>query len=136
MYDSGKVIVGIIIFVGMFTFPLWYGVVTKASVEPPKLEKPAKGKECVEPTAFMRSSHMELLDTWRLDVVREGKRVWTSSTGKKYNMSLQNTCLDCHKSKANFCDRCHNYADVSPKCWECHIQPEFRADKKVAWRSE
>jgi hypothetical protein len=120
----------------MFTFPVWYGVVTGSSGAPPKLEKPAKGKECVESTAYMRANHMELLDTWRLDVVREGKRVYTSTKGAQYKMSLQNTCLDCHKSKANFCDKCHNYMDVVPKCWECHIQPEFRPEKKVAWRSE
>jgi hypothetical protein len=36
-------------------------------------------------------------------------------------MSLSNTCLDCHSNKAEFCDRCHNYASVSPYCWDCHI---------------
>ena len=28
-------------------------------------------------------------------------------------MSLSNTCLDCHSNKAEFCDRCHNYASVT-----------------------
>ncbi|MGD8893899.1 MAG: menaquinol oxidoreductase, partial [Desulfobacterales bacterium] len=35
-----------------------------------------------------------------------------------------NTCLDCHEEKAEFCDKCHNYASVSPYCWECHIDPK------------
>ena len=27
----------------------------------------------------------------------------------------------CHANKAEFCDRCHNYAAVKPYCWDCHI---------------
>ncbi len=138
MNDTVKIIIGIIIFLGLFTFPIWYGPVLGTKGEPPKLDKPAKGKKCIESTAYMRASHMDLLDVWRLDVVRDKKRIYTSEDGKTYVMSLQNTCLDCHKSKAKFCDRCHDYLNVSPRCWECHIQPEYRSkqtDEKVAWRS-
>jgi cytochrome c len=123
MYNGGKIIVGIVIFLGLITFPIYYNAVKAGA--PPKLEMPdkSKGTECVMPTKFMKSSHMELLDSWRNDVVRNGLRVFTSPTGKKYNMSLQVTCMNCHTSKANFCDRCHNYLNVAPKCWECHIEP-------------
>jgi hypothetical protein len=123
MYNGGKIIVGIVIFVGLITFPIYYNVVKAGA--PPKLEMPdkAKGPECVMPIQYMKSSHMELLDTWRNDVVRNGLRVFTSPTGKKFDMSLQVTCMSCHTSKANFCDRCHNYLNVAPKCWECHIEP-------------
>jgi hypothetical protein len=37
---------------------------------------------------------------------------------------LQNTCLNCHNNKSKFCDQCHNYAEVTPYCWECHIEPK------------
>jgi hypothetical protein len=39
-------------------------------------------------------------------------------------MSLQNTCMQCHPNKAEFCDRCHNYASVKPYCWDCHVEPK------------
>ncbi len=82
----------------------------------------------------MKSSHMQLLDQWRDEVVRNGKRIYVSSTGKEFNMSLQNTCTKCHAKKAQFCDRCHNYVDSKPNCWDCHIEP---ADKeKQAARSD
>lgn len=124
MYNGGKIIVGIVIFVGLVTFPIYYNAVSAAK-KIPVLELPdkSKGTECVMDKAFMKSSHMELLNTWRDDVVRNGLRVFTNPAGKKFNMSLQVTCMNCHTSKANFCDRCHNYLNVAPKCWECHIQP-------------
>ena len=73
---------------------------------------------------------MKLLDQWRNDVVREGKRIYISSTGKQYEMSLQNTCAKCHAKKSQFCDRCHNYVEVSPKCWDCHIAPKENSGPK------
>ena len=47
----------------------------------------AKAKEakiCVADTAYMRSSHMHLLDDWRQTVVRDGERYMTTSDGKVY----------------------------------------------------
>ncbi len=39
---------------------------------------------------------------------------------------LTGTCLTgCHTNKADFCDRCHNYAGVSVYCWECHVDPKL-----------
>ena len=38
-------------------------------------------------------------------------------------MSLTNTCLGCHSNKAQFCDQCHNYLEVTPYCWDCHVDP-------------
>jgi len=57
-------------------------------------------------------------------VVRKGIRQYESSTGNVYDMSLQNTCMECHSNKSKFCDQCHTYTAVAPFCWECHIQPE------------
>lgn len=135
MYNAGKIIVGLIIFVAIFTFPFWYGGGTQGP--PPKLELPKDVKKCVEATEYMTSSHMTMLNTWRDEVVREGKRIYVSQSGKKYNMSLQNTCLKCHKTRERFCDRCHNYLDVKPRCWECHIAPEYKKSKpNLALRSK
>lgn len=93
-----------------------------APVPEPELTAKAKAaKECVRETRYMKAEHMQLLDEWRNSVVREGKRIYTNSSGKSFNMSLSNTCLDCHSNKAEFCDRCHTYASADPYCWDCHI---------------
>jgi hypothetical protein len=134
MYNSGKIIIGIIIFVVLVTFPVWRNL-GKASA-PPKLVVGTTEKKCVESTQFMKSYHMELLNTWRDEVVRYGKRQYVSTTGKKYEMSLQNTCTKCHAKKTEFCDRCHNYLNVSPNCWDCHLPPVEPQPQKQALRSE
>ncbi len=127
LYDAGKIIAGIVIFLILITFPLWYG--KGRAVAPPDLEldTPAiqqlTDKRCVEDTAFMRANHMKLLATWRDDVVRDGKRFYTATDGRTVEMSLTGSCLKCHSNKERFCDRCHDYAGVKPTCWNCHIVP-------------
>ncbi|MFC1516195.1 sulfate reduction electron transfer complex DsrMKJOP subunit DsrJ [Thermodesulfobacteriota bacterium] len=125
MYDRGKVTAGLIIFVVMVTFPFWYNHGKAAPAPEIKLSEKAKAaKECVRPKEFMTGQHMQLLDTWRDTVVRGAQRTYVNENGKEFNMSLTNTCLDCHEQKAEFCDKCHNYASVSPYCWDCHIDPK------------
>jgi [DsrC]-trisulfide reductase subunit J len=126
MYDSGKVITGLIIFVVLFTSPVWYNLSNSKSLIKPNLVLPTKEnqKECVESTEFMRSNHMELLNEWRYEVVRKGERTFTSEDGKHFNMSLTNTCLNCHSDKSQFCDQCHNYVGISAYCWDCHNEPK------------
>ena len=122
MNDKNKIIAGLIIFVVIVTFPIWCNMGKAAPVPEPELTAKAKeAKECVRETAYMTAEHMQLLDEWRESVVREGKRVYVNSSGKEFNMSLSNTCLDCHSNKAEFCDRCHTYASADPYCWDCHI---------------
>jgi hypothetical protein len=70
----------------------------------------------------MRADHMTLLNEWRDLVVRENQRTYTATDGTEYEMSLTKTCLDCHSNKEEFCDKCHTYADVSPYCWDCHVE--------------
>ena len=125
MYDSGKIIFGIIIFVGLFTAPFWYDAASKAG-EKPDIVLPAKEnqKECVESAEYMRTNHMVLLNEWRQKAVREDEITYMSTTGKSYNINLRKTCLNCHSNTSQFCDRCHNYMDVSPYCWDCHIEPQ------------
>lgn len=123
MYDSGKIIAGLIVFVLLITFPIWYNHGDAGDV--PKLEMPRNATQCVLPADEMRAKHMQLLNQWRDDVLRDGDRGFVVEIdGKMYQKSLMNTCMQCHLSKKNFCDRCHTYASVSPYCWDCHIAPE------------
>jgi hypothetical protein len=122
MNDKKLIVTGLVIFLIIVLFPFWYN--RGKAVPPPevKLTEQAKAaKECVLAKDYMRSEHMQLLDLWRESVVRQADRVYTNSKGKQFVMSLSNTCLDCHSNKADFCDKCHNYASVRPYCWDCHI---------------
>jgi hypothetical protein len=129
MYDGWKIIIGIIIFIGIATFPFLYDI-GKASVPPPEpkidtpeIQKMAE-KKCIEEKFFMRAEHMVMLNDWRDSVVRDGNRIYIANDDKEYAMSLQNTCMKCHSNKKKFCDECHNYMAVKPYCWDCHIEPK------------
>jgi len=122
MKDKKLIITGMIIFFIIVTFPFWYNR-GKAAPQPDLIltAKAKAAKVCVRSTEYMKGEHMQLLDVWRDSVVRRGERIYVSPAGEEYAMSLTNTCLDCHSNKADFCDRCHNYASVRPYCWDCHI---------------
>ena len=115
MSEKKWIIAGIVIFVTVAAFPFWFNLGKAAPA--PELELTEKAKElnhgkCVMPTDYMQSEHMQLLDLWRHSVVRNAKRTFVNSSGQEFNMSLSNTCLECHSNKAEFCDRCHdNLAD-------------------------
>lgn len=135
MYDKGKIIFGIGVFVVLVASPWWYRVALGTSGKPPELEAPKQMStdvaDCVLPKAEMRGKHMELLNQWRNEFVREGKvqvkgadgKVVKWKDGKIMLKSLSNTCLTCHVNKSNFCDRCHSYAGADPYCWDCHVVP-------------
>ncbi len=121
IYDKGKVIAGLIIFVVMVTFPFWYNHGKAAPAPEPKLSEKAKAaKECVRPKEFMKAEHMQVLDVWRDTVVRDGQRFYERD-GQTVMMSLTRTCLDCHGSREEFCTKCHDYVGVTPHCWDCHL---------------
>jgi len=123
MYDASKIVAGLVVFLVLVTSPLWYNAASGSSVAAPQLKMPTDSSQCVEETAFMRSSHMDLLNQWRDDVVRVGTRDYVSTlNGKTYDMSLTRTCLDCHSDKVEFCDKCHTYLAVDPYCWDCHVE--------------
>jgi len=124
MHDTGKVLLGLIIFLALITFPIWFNVAKGKATYVPELAKPVKGDQCVADIEYMKASHMDLLNQWRDEVVRHNERIYISPTGEKFNKSLSHTCLDCHSDKANFCDKCHSYMAVDPYCWDCHIIPE------------
>lgn len=123
LYNGGKIITGLVIFLCVFLAPFAYNA-GKAAYSQPKVQLPKDEKECVESKEYMRTNHMKLLNEWRDWALRDGKRVYVNSKGKSFEISLQNTCMKCHPNKAEFCDKCHNDAAVSPYCWDCHYQPD------------
>ncbi len=125
MYDKGKIITGIVVFLLLVLFPVWYSALAGRTghVPDPVISKSA-GDRCVEPAEYMRSSHMDLLDAWRDDYVRHGGRAHVAPDGTRYEKSLVNTCLRCHDNKSEFCDRCHDYLGAKPICWDCHVVVE------------
>jgi len=124
VHDTVKVIVGIAVFLIVVLSPVWYNAVSGRASYVPQLQLPHNEKQCVEATAYMRANHIELLNLWKEAVVRTGERTYKAADGKAYTMSLAGTCMKCHSNKAGFCDRCHNYTNVQPKCWDCHIEPK------------
>lgn len=128
LYDGGKVLLGLVIFVGLFISPFVFGMAKPGKAPDPKIDTPEiqslAVKNCVESKDFMRTSHMVLLNHWRDQALREGDRTYVNSTGKEYTISLQNTCMKCHSNKKKFCDECHGYMAVKPYCWDCHLAPK------------
>ena len=129
MYNKGNVLIGLVIFVGAALSIVGYNMTmgdadtfrTEGKLGP---EKPVGHEKCVKETAYMRTSHMVLLNQWRDEVIREGKReLVITPAGERVEKSLQLGCLSCHVSKVKFCDRCHEYANVAPYCWDCHLAP-------------
>jgi hypothetical protein len=125
MYDRNKIITGLFIGMALLLFPFYYNAGKAAKAPEPELSPKAKeAKVCVEPKPYMKPQHMKMLDGWRHESVRSADRLYVSSSGKIYEKSLQNTCMECHSNKSKFCDQCHNYMGVAPYCWDCHIAPK------------
>lgn len=123
-FDSQKIIPGLLLFVGLVTYPIWHNTVSGKATYVPKLEIPKDRKECIEPKEFIRINHKNILEDWRVSVVRNGKRVYQARNQKQYTMSLNRTCMECHRDKTKFCDQCHTYMGVTNKCWDCHLYPK------------
>ena len=139
IYNGGPIFIGIVVFLAVALFP-FYSNVGKVNAKPePKTDTPAileyeklnGKKECVESKEWMRGEHMQLLNQWRDSVVRDDNRGYVSTANhKRFNISLQNGCMQCHSNKKKFCDECHNYLSVKPYCWDCHIQPVEKEEGK------
>lgn len=125
MYNAKYVIPAILVFVVIVTAPFWLNNGT-SKYEYPKIALPqGEGMEqCVEDVEFMRAEHMSLLNEWRDKALRDGYRVYVASDGKKWEISLQKTCQECHANQAEFCDKCHDANGVDPYCWSCHINTQ------------
>ena len=121
MYDAGKVGIGLLIFVGLFLSPFAYNLTVGRGAQALELAQP-RGEVCIEDLDYMRAHHMDLLDEWRDQVVRDGNRVKIRGRdGIEYEKSLSKTCLHCHDNQVEFCDKCHDYLSVKLTCWDCHL---------------
>jgi hypothetical protein len=134
MRDRGLILIGLVVFLGLITFPIWYNNAAGTTSAAPVLQKAVKGDACVYPAEYMRANHMDVLIRWRDEVVRRGNRMVTVG-GKTYEMSLSKTCLDCHTDKAEFCDKCHDYSAVTPYCWDCHVDRSLAPPVTASVRS-
>ena len=88
MYNSGKIIAGLIVFILFVTFPFLFNM-GKASAKPkPSIDTPVinqmQVKQCVESKDFMRTEHMQLLNSWRDSVVRNGDRIYVNKAGQEH----------------------------------------------------
>lgn len=131
MYDSGKIIPGLAVFVLLITFPIWYNtLICDVGAAPAK--DPNLSPEMVQGAAFpngqshppaaeMRAKHMGVLQ----GIHTTAQSYVPGRDEKKPTMS----CLMCHPSSdttkpLQFCNSCHAYASVkTPDCWACHTKP-------------
>lgn len=128
-----NIVIGLVIFAVLVMVPLWYNMAQKQGKPEISLDTPQiralEVKKCIEDTQYMRANHMELLSEWKSQVVRGGNRIYTAKDGQQYLMCIEETCLECHSNKEEFCDICHKYAGVEPNCWDCHN--DVKIDEKV-----
>ncbi len=113
----------VIVFLAWFTSPFWANAAVGQVVWNVALLAAGAGSVCIMDTADIRVEHMELLDDWRDEAIREGHRGRKNlDRGARFrHKSLTKTCLGCHTDREAFCDRCHEYVDKDPYCWDCHV---------------
>lgn len=115
--DAGKIVGGVVILLAVAAGPLW---VATARGNKDALALPRSNTACLEPREQMRKNHPALLAGWRDQVVRLGQRTHKTADGREIRVGLTSTCLDCHGSASQFCDRCHGQQGVTLSCWQCH----------------
>ena len=123
MRDRARIMTGLGVFIVLMAFPVIHALGSAGEVSRPELELPDDGSDCIESSDVMRARHQEILNQWRNSVVRDGEREYTSTTGEVHVMSLTGSCMNCHDDREAFCTRCHDYANVEPACWDCHVEP-------------
>ena len=128
MRNKTNIVVGVLVFLIVVTSPIWLnlGKNAEASEVEVSYDTPAinalseEDRHCIYDTEYMRENHMEILHQWKVQVVRDGNRTVVTPDGEEYEMSLQNTCLECHSNYDEFCEKCHDANGVDPNCWTCH----------------
>jgi hypothetical protein len=119
MYDAGKIIPGLIVFLAIVTFPIWYNAGDAGSTPNPQM--PTTAKNCVRPVHYMRAKHMQLILSWGKESIRNNGDMGTVEVdGEDYDKGLESGCLECHDNTQKFCKECHDYVGVKPYCWKCH----------------
>jgi len=125
MYNKKSVMALILLVAVVVLYPFVKSAGRSAEPPAPSLDTPAINllaeKACIEDAAYMRENHMQILNDWRVQSVRDGATVYTARDGQEFPMSLEESCLGCHSNKGEFCDTCHTYSEVEPNCWDCHV---------------
>jgi hypothetical protein len=123
MRDRIFIILGLAVFVGLFSFPFWRGLLAREPAPAPAPVAREGATQCIRDTAWMRRHHMELLMHSRDDVVHRGIR--------KPEETLPG-CMNCHltrladgsypsvSSPEFFCNSCHIQVGVKTDCFSCH----------------
>lgn len=142
MYDGPKIIIGIIIFLGVVTFPFYYNAYSSSVkgnnlMNPSELKggdndlhPPLPGEKKQRTLKDMRSNHMKILYKWRDQVIRHDDR--------KSGKGLQLSCTLCHARKQEnvikapgmpkiSCEGCHSYTGVQLYCWDCHFDSKEKS---------
>jgi len=124
MDDMEKKIIigGLLIFLITALFPFIWSNLGENPLPSAMVENSSE-EPCVLPSTFMRSSHMQLLDEWRDDVVRRGNSQFVSTDGRVFEKSLSKTCMECHSMQQ--CENCHQSLNVHTYCWDCHVLPDM-----------
>ena len=88
MYKGGRIIAFAALFCLAVLSPFIVNLANAAPAPETSLDTPAinaqQTKECVASTEYMKDNHMQLLDEWRNDVVRDGSRECESASGQVY----------------------------------------------------
>ncbi len=124
MNDRPRIFLGLAVFLALAAYPVWAAMARPSEPVMPELQRATDSIGCVEDTTWMKAHHEALLNEWRTAVVRDGERTYVSTSGRKWDMNLTGTCMKCHTSRQDFCERCHAYSDVKLTCWDCHVAPE------------
>jgi len=115
--NTRRQVIAVIILLMIILFPFGYSVYCHAfSKTSPQIPKRPDKKydQCVKDTVYMRYHHMDLLNDLRDQAVREGKYA---------DIGIR-TCKECHTSREQFCNKCHDAVNLSPDCFGCHYYPE------------
>ena len=108
-----------IILVILIFLPLAYSVASHVLAQTERNEElflqmpDPQYKNCVRETDYMRYHHWELLRGIREEVVRYGIRG---------DVGL-GMCKNCHTSREQFCNKCHDAVSMTPDCFGCHYYP-------------
>jgi hypothetical protein len=94
LYDGGKIIGGLVIFLLLFLSPFYLSGWGAKAPEPELTAKAKEAKECVAPTPYMRAWHMHLLDNWRHEVVRDGNRYYNTKEDLWWNYKFDKRLLE------------------------------------------
>lgn len=123
MRDRVLIYAGLVVLLGLLTWPSWQGLTARAAVRAPAPAVRTEQKHCIRDTEWMRHNHMKLLMHVRDDVVHRGIRNPDETLPGCMNCHLTRLADGSYPSVSSpqfFCNGCHSYAGVETDCFSCH----------------